>query len=334
MRLCRHPCGKALPYRRMRSCIRGCASGSTRGRASRVERGPQVRQSLTARMAAEPHKSADFIASAEVTRHRSFLLHEITRNNTNVYQALTILMSNNASPAVDPQQAALQALFRVIASRNRPMTSRLLAKSPELARLAITIGATREAAVDWYFKEINHYAYAGDTPLHIAAAAYQRDIAEELVSKGANVSARNRRGAEPLHYASDGVPGSVAWDPDAQYAVVEFLIRPAQIRIRKTRVVWRPCIAPCEHVAPPLFGRCSQTGLMPLGGTRAVRRPCIWRFRIRDAAAAAPRLRVKNRRKSSDSFSPTALALRTKTPPANQSRIASRPTGSRNSRRG
>src|SRR6185436_18484959 len=73
--------------------------------------------------------------------------------------------------------------------------------------------------------EINHYAYAGDTPLHIAAAAYQTEIAEELVSQGANVSARNRRGAEPLHYASDGVPGSAAWDPDAQYAVVEFLIR-------------------------------------------------------------------------------------------------------------
>lgn len=134
-------------------------------------------------------------------------------------------MSKNASPTGDPQQAALQALIRVIASGNGPLTSQLLAKSPELARLAIKVGATRQAPVDSYLKEINHYAYAGDTPLHIAAAAYQRDIAEELVSKGANVSARNRRGAEPLHYASDGVPGSVAWDPDAQSAVVEFLIK-------------------------------------------------------------------------------------------------------------
>ena len=134
-------------------------------------------------------------------------------------------MSDNASPTGDPQQAALRDLLRVIASGNRPMTSRLLAKSPLFARVAVKVGATREAADAYYFKEITHYVYAGDTPLHIAAAAYQRDIAQELVSKGANVSARNRRGAEPLHYASDGIPGSVAWDPDAQYAVVEFLIR-------------------------------------------------------------------------------------------------------------
>jgi ankyrin repeat protein len=134
-------------------------------------------------------------------------------------------MSDNTSQTGDQQEAALQELLRVIASRNRPMTSRLLAKSPMLACMAIKVGATREAASESYFKEINHYAYAGDTPLHIAAAAYQRDIAEELVSKGANVSARNRRGAEPLHYGSDGIPGSVAWDPEAQYAVVEFLIR-------------------------------------------------------------------------------------------------------------
>jgi ankyrin repeat protein len=133
-------------------------------------------------------------------------------------------MSNNASTG-DSQEAALQRLLRAIVSRNRPMASRLLAESPVLARLAIKVGATREAAETYFFKEIAHYAYAGDTPLHLAAAAYKRDIAEELVSRGANVSARNRRGAEPLHYAADGSPGSNAWDPDAQYAVVEFLIR-------------------------------------------------------------------------------------------------------------
>ena len=38
-------------------------------------------------------------------------------------------------------------------------------------------------------------------------------------------SARNRRGAEPLHYAVDGIPGSDAWDPESQYATVEFLIK-------------------------------------------------------------------------------------------------------------
>ncbi|HEV7489069.1 MAG TPA: ankyrin repeat domain-containing protein [Thermoanaerobaculia bacterium] len=133
-------------------------------------------------------------------------------------------MKENAS-AGGSQEDALQRLMRAIVSRERPLVSRMLAESPSLARMAITAGATREAAKAYFLNEIMHYVYAGDTALHVAAAAYQRDIAEELVSSGANVSARNRRGAEPLHYAADGIPGSDAWDPDAQYAVVEFLIR-------------------------------------------------------------------------------------------------------------
>jgi ankyrin repeat protein len=134
-------------------------------------------------------------------------------------------MSNSVLSSGDSQQTALQGLLRAIASQNRARASQLLLETPVLARLAIRVGATREAPRGYFFEEITHYAYASDTPLHIAAAAYQRDIVEELVSKGGNVSARNRRGAEPLHYAADGVPGSAAWAPDAQYAVVEFLAR-------------------------------------------------------------------------------------------------------------
>jgi len=122
------------------------------------------------------------------------------------------------------REPVLQTLIRAIASRDRSAASRLLAASPLLARQAIAVGATREAASGYFFEEITHYAYAGDTALHLAAAAYEIDIAKELVSKGADVVARNRRGAQPLHYAADGAPGSPAWDPDAQYAVVEFLI--------------------------------------------------------------------------------------------------------------
>jgi hypothetical protein len=133
-------------------------------------------------------------------------------------------MKGRASRRDDPQAAALQTLLQMIASRDRATASRLLAESPVLARQAVEVGATREAATAYFFEEIAHYAYAGDTALHMAAAAYQAGIAEELVSKGANVSARNRRGAEPLHYAADGVPGSPAWDPDAQYAIVKSLI--------------------------------------------------------------------------------------------------------------
>ena len=125
----------------------------------------------------------------------------------------------------DPHERALLELLQAIASRNLPMALRLLGEAPQLALLAMRTGATRQGAGDYFFREISHYAYAGDTALHIAAAAYQADIAEELISRGANVGARNRRGAEPLHYAVDGIPDSEAWNPTAQSATVELLIR-------------------------------------------------------------------------------------------------------------
>src|SRR5262249_20660774 len=121
-------------------------------------------------------------------------------------------------------EAALLDLIQAIASRDQSRASRLLTRAPQLASSAIRVGASRQVAEDYFFKEISHYAYAGDTALHIAAAAYERDIAEELLSLGATVSARNRRGAEPLHYAADGNPNSQTWDPAAQSAIVELLI--------------------------------------------------------------------------------------------------------------
>ena len=71
---------------------------------------------------------------------------------------------------------------------------------------------------------IRHHTYAGDTALHITAAAYSPELAESLVAQGADVRARNRRGAEPLHYAADGSPGAEFWDPDAQRDVIVGLI--------------------------------------------------------------------------------------------------------------
>lgn len=122
------------------------------------------------------------------------------------------------------QDAELRALFSAIAERDVPRAARLLVESPALARRAAEIGATRQDPSTYYFARIAHHAYAGDTPLHIAGAAYATDIARDLVSRGADVRARNRRGAEPLHYATDAIPGSVSWDPDAQEAIVQFLI--------------------------------------------------------------------------------------------------------------
>jgi len=130
--------------------------------------------------------------------------------------------ATRAGPSEDPE---LWGLLRAIATGDAPRASRLIAASPRLASDASAIGATRGSSTSYFFEETAHYVYAGDTALHVAAAAYRTDIAKELVRSGADVSARNRRGAQPLHYASDGQPGSARWDPKAQTSVITYLLR-------------------------------------------------------------------------------------------------------------
>ena len=100
----------------------------------------------------------------------------------------------------------------------------LLDGAPSLAVQSLEAGASREDPVPYFLVPLHHYAYAGDTALHIAAAAHDRALAESLVGRGAMVRARNRRGAEPLHYAADGGPDADTWDPDAQAEVISFLV--------------------------------------------------------------------------------------------------------------
>jgi ankyrin repeat protein len=120
-------------------------------------------------------------------------------------------------------QSALTTLIRAIGVDDA-VALRLLAASPALAAAQVAQGATRQAATDYYLDPIAHYVYAGDTALHVAAAACRCEIAEKLIALGANLRARNRRGAEPLHYAADGAPGAPTWNPDAQAAIVAILI--------------------------------------------------------------------------------------------------------------
>ena len=117
-----------------------------------------------------------------------------------------------------------RALVQAIVVGDAATALRLLAASPDLARQRAREGATRLAAKPYYFDEIGHYLYAGDTALHIGAAAYQPNILRELIARGADVRAKNRRGAEPLHYAAEGSPGSHGWNPPAQEATIACLI--------------------------------------------------------------------------------------------------------------
>jgi hypothetical protein len=113
---------------------------------------------------------------------------------------------------------ALMTLLRAIAQRERARVSVLLVAAPQLA--AASIGATRHGVDEYFLDEISHHVYRGDTALHIAAAAYEAGVVRELVNAGAIARAANRRGAEPLHYAVDGLPGSPGWDPVAQQETV------------------------------------------------------------------------------------------------------------------
>src|SRR5262249_50027573 len=77
---------------------------------------------------------------------------------------------------------------------------------------------------EFFLAESLAQVYQGDTALHAAGFSYNLPMAQELVARGADVRARNRRGAEPLHAATIGVPGSAHWNPERQRAVILYLI--------------------------------------------------------------------------------------------------------------
>ena len=109
---------------------------------------------------------------------------------------------------------------RLVVNGDIDEVSRRLATNPTLATAASEVGATRHGAADFFFTEIAHYLYAGDTALHMAAAAFRRPVAQILVARGADCHAKNRRGAQPLHYAAD----ANHWDPTAQAKTIEYLL--------------------------------------------------------------------------------------------------------------
>ena len=115
-------------------------------------------------------------------------------------------------------------LISAIVAGDDPAVRDLLAAHPDLTMAQMGAGATRAEARAYFIDEIRHYVYAGDTALHIAAAAHSPDFVSALTSAGADVRAANRRGAQPLHYAVDGGPNAPRWDPVAQAETVRLLI--------------------------------------------------------------------------------------------------------------
>jgi hypothetical protein len=112
----------------------------------------------------------------------------------------------------------LPSLLTAIATGDRRAVTASLDAVPSLV-------TARLARPDEFFIDRCHaQLYEGDTALHAAAFAYDVELARELIARGADIGARNRRGSEPLHAAVIGVSGSTNWNPTAQRAVIELLI--------------------------------------------------------------------------------------------------------------
>src|SRR5258706_5548469 len=119
---------------------------------------------------------------------------------------------------------ALWKLVGAIVGGDAAGVSRLLAASPTLASACFHTGATRQTAKKYFLQQIGRYVVAGDTALHIAAAAYETEVVRQLITAGADVRAKNRHGDEPLHAAAVGLPGSPRWDPSAQAATIVCIV--------------------------------------------------------------------------------------------------------------
>jgi hypothetical protein len=163
----------------------------------------------------------------------------------------------------------LRSLFAAIASGDEGPALQLLAASPELVRASAPEGANRHTAKANFLAPIGRYLWAGDTPLHIAAAAYSVAVVRALIAAGADVRARNRLGEEPLHSAAVGQPGSPMWNPIAQADTIICLVQ--------------------AGADPNAFNK---TGVAPLH--RAVRTRCADAVRALLECGADPALRNKN----------------------------------------
>ena len=136
---------------------------------------------------------------------------------------MSSLLNRKVVPFVQIGHATPTTVFlefvRFVIDGEMDKVSDRLDLNPFLANMASPVGATRQEANTFFFESILHYLYAGDTALHMAAAAFRRPMVELLIAHGADCRAKNRMGAEPLHYAAD----TNRLDPSGQAEVIEYL---------------------------------------------------------------------------------------------------------------
>lgn len=163
----------------------------------------------------------------------------------------------------------LTLLLTAIANRDHKVAIDLLETTPSLATAGLARGD------EFFLAARRAQVYEGDTALHAAAFSYDAKMAREVITRGADIGARNRRGAEPLHAAMLGGPGSTTWAPACQRAVILFLIE-----------------AGADPNAP------AAGGVTPLH--RAVRNRCSAAVEALLSAGANPRLQNDNGSTASD----------------------------------
>jgi ankyrin repeat protein len=117
---------------------------------------------------------------------------------------------------VASRQASLDDLLHAIVN-DETVALEIVRRVPRLAG--------ERVAVERLVEEVPHHLFAGDTALHLAAAAVAPDVVAALLEAGADPNAENRRGALALHYACDPRPrAEKAWDPSKQRRVIELLV--------------------------------------------------------------------------------------------------------------
>ena len=99
-----------------------------------------------------------------------------------------------------PPKFQMEPIFEAVL-KGESAVARLLRDDPD----AVRIRAPRDHLVE----TVPHWLYVDDTSLHLATAGLWMPVARILLPSGADPNARNRRGATPLHDASDRRPRRV-----------------------------------------------------------------------------------------------------------------------------
>jgi hypothetical protein len=102
-------------------------------------------------------------------------------------------------------RTGLTRLLVAIANLDHEAAADFLSAAPSLAIAGLARGE------EFFLAGRLAQACEGDTALHAAGFSYDPEVARDLIRRGAGIRARNRRGAEPLHAAVTGAPGSASW---------------------------------------------------------------------------------------------------------------------------